>query len=92
MHPIKNLCVSAAVLAVGSQYPGAAEVKRPCTHSQVTLDAAVDIPTTLTSSFLKQVKQILLKCVCLESHEGIQSQNNLLHSLKTAAVTLALKA
>lgn len=86
VHPIKNVCVSADVLTVWSQYPGAAEVKRLRARSQVTLDAATvrkhsDRPT---SSFVKQVKQIHLKCVSL-CPTGIERENYLLYILKTAA-------
>lgn len=68
-HPIKNLFVSAAVLAVWSQYPGAVRVKRPRAHSQVTPDAATVRKHSkhVTSFFLKQVKQIHLKFVCSET-------------------------
>lgn len=59
--------VSAAVLKVWSQYSGAAEVKKAL-YSLSGYNATVRKHSKhVTSFFLKQVKQIYLKCVCLES-------------------------
>lgn len=76
LYILLKTCVSAAALAVWSQYWGAAEVRRPCTHSQVTPGGRCYSQKTFRPRNLRppQAGQIHLKCVCLESQRNIRGE------------------